>query len=76
MVTRSNFEGKKGYILCISAVILSLISMALYDYTVKEQAKIIKTQAEYIEWKERIERETEIESEHMNMLEEMRKGNE
>lgn len=59
-------------VMCIIASI-TIIGCAV---TILMQNNQIKTQAEYIEWQERIERETEIESEHMNMLEEMRKGNE
>lgn len=59
--------------------LVALISVLSYSSKISELNNQIETQAEYIEsqeWREYVELDAEIESVHMNMLEEMRKGNE
>lgn len=58
---------------------IAIITIVFCMIVIIKQNNQIKTQAEYIEsqeWQEYVELDTQRESEHMNMLEEMRKGNE
>ena len=54
---------------------IAIITIVFCMIVIIKQNNQIKTQAEYIEsqeWREYVEQDAEIESEHMNMLEEMR----
>ena len=58
---------------------IAIITIVFCMIVIIKQNNQIKTQAEYIEsqeWREYVELDSQKESEHMNMLEEMRKGNE
>lgn len=58
---------------------IAIITIVVCMIVIIKQNNQIKTQAEYIESQERqeyVEVDTQRESDYMNMLEEMRKGNE